>query len=169
MEGPEYKPTKKQRKKDSISFLRDKADKHHSRYVRLRDSEWCSDGVGGPGWYGTCITCSKTGPVAYIDEKGKLRFTRGWDNGHFVSRGHLVVRYEETNVNLQCSFRCNKMRSGEYQKYKAALKLKYGDKVPDELETLAATQRTYKFKKDELLQVIADSKEQIKFYLDKQG
>src|SRR4051812_19945744 len=85
------------------------ADGCFSKYVRLRDCDFKGD-----GWYGTCITCSKTGRV--VREDGG--FERGWDAGHFVSRGNKVVRFDEMNVNLQCAFRCNNMRSGEYEKYR---------------------------------------------------
>lgn len=142
------------------------ADTYFSWYIRLRDSH-LKDGV----WTGTCITCSKSGPVAYMDETsakgrktGAIRYVTGWDAGHFVSRGHKVVRFNEQNVNLQCAFRCNKMNSGEYEKYRLALKDKYGDDVPEELENLARSTTFYKFSKPELLQIIADAKEQIKEY-----
>lgn len=136
-----------------------KADEFFSKYVRLRDSE----PMNGE-YVGTCITCSKTGTVAWRDDSGKLRFTNGWNAGHFIGRGNKVVRFDEMNVNLQCAFRCNKMRSGEYVKYKAALRLKYGDEVPEQLEKLAEETQYYKQTHEELDQVIADSKEQIKFY-----
>lgn len=96
---PLAKPTRK-----TLSELRNEADDWHSWYVRLRD---CS--FDGQQWTGTCITCSKTGVVAYLDpetaKKRKtraVRYTTGWDNGHFVSRGHLITRFNEQNVNLQC-------------------------------------------------------------------
>lgn len=106
--------------------------------------------------------------VAYIDDTAKLRFMRGWDNGHFVSRGNYITRYKEENNNLQCSMRCNKMRSGEYVKYKLALKMKYGDEVPNRLEKLAEGMPgpSYHFKKAELLEIIHDAKEAIKFYTE---
>lgn len=144
----------------SIPKLREEADKWFSKMVRLRDSEPIN-----LEYIGTCITCSKTGTVAYLDDKtGKLRFTKGWNAGHFVTRGNLVVRYDEENVNLQCAFRCNNMRSGETVKYRKALRDKYGDKVPDVLEKLAEKTRHYKLKREELETVIKDSKEAVKFY-----
>lgn len=144
--------------KQTAQQLRKPADKWFSKYIRLRDSV-CT----GDEWVGTCITCTKTGVVAWIDQKNELRFTKGWDNGHFVTRGNYVVRYNEMNCNLQCSFRCNKMRSGEYVKYKSALKDKYGSEVPGELEALADEQPgpTYHFTKAELLQIISDCKTQV--------
>lgn len=141
--------------KRTAQQLKKPADEWFSKYIRLRDSI-CT----GDEWVGTCITCTKTGVVARIDDKGSLRFTKGWDNGHFVTRGNYVVRYNEMNCNLQCSFRCNKMRSGEYVKYKSALKDKYGKEVPGELEALADEQPgpTYHLTKPELLQIIHDNK-----------
>lgn len=139
--------------------LQDPADTVHSRYVRLRDSKYV-DGV----WVGTCMTCSKTGTVAWYDETGTLRFSKGWDGGHFISRGYLSLRYEEENVNLQCSFRCNKLRSGEYQKYKLAIEDKYGEGVYQELERRALLPDSKKrLPKEELLQIIHDSKEYVKY------
>ena len=150
----------------TLSKLRDEADDWHSWYTRIRD---CS--FDGREWVGTCITCSHTGVVAYLDpETAKkrptraVRYTPGWDNGHFVTRGHLVVRFNEQNVNLQCSFRCNRMRSGEYEKYRLAIKEKYGDKVPEQLESVAREYPTYKFGRDELQEIIDTSKEYISQY-----
>jgi hypothetical protein len=149
-----------------LNKLRDEADDWFSWYVRLRDCERV-----GETWVGTCITCSKTGVVAYLDpdtakkrKTGNIRFTAGWDLGHFVSRGNLVVRFDEENCNLQCSFRCNKMNSGEHTKYAIALKAKYGDEIPEKLEKLAQQTTYYKFSRQELEDVIASAKEGIAFY-----
>lgn len=147
--------------KKTVRQLIKETDKYFSRYVRLRDSE-----LEGLVWSGICITCSKSGPVAYIDDRQKLRFVTGWDNGHFVGRGNYVVRFNEENCNLQCSYRCNRLRSGEYVKYKEALRAKYGDHVPESLELLARQQpaTSYKFTREELLGIIKDSRECINFY-----
>ena len=123
-----------------------------SRYVRLRDSEWSSN-----GWLGKCISCSHSGVVVTPDGK----FVAGWDAGHYVTRGNKVVKYDERNVNLQCKFHCNKMLSGNRDKQYPALQEKYGQEVPDELDKLAKDTHYYKFTRDELLQVISDSKEYI--------
>lgn len=63
-----------------------------------------------------------------------------------------------------CAFRCNNMRSGETVKYRAALKEKYGDEVPGELEKMAEENQYYKFTREELEGIIEDSKEQVKWY-----
>jgi len=149
-----------------LNKLRAEADDWFSWYVRLRDSHF-----DGQEWTGTCITCSKTGVVAYLDpatakkrKTGAVRYTNGWDAGHFVTRGHLIVRFNEQNVNLQDSYRCNRMRSGEYEKYRLALKLKYGDEIPEELETWARKYPTYKLSREELEEVIENAKEYIGQY-----
>lgn len=145
--------------KQTIPRMVGVVDKPFSKYVRLRDSERVDN-----EWHGTCITCSKTGVVAYIDETtDKLRFVQGWDNGHFVGRGTWITRFEEENCNLQCSYRCNKLRSGEYQKYKAELKNKYGKEVPARLEAMAQEHpdRSYRFSREELIQLRNDCNEYI--------
>lgn len=136
-------------------------DKPFSRYIRLRDSERVDD-----RWVGKCITCNKTGLVAWIDENDNIRFVKGWDAGHFISRGVHQLRFDEENVNLQCSFHCNKMKSGNLEKYKPALDFKYGDGTWEKLSKLAQQDGSHKlFTKAEYLQMNEDSKQQIKWYL----
>lgn len=153
-------------KRKTLSELRKEADEWHSWYVRIRDCEF-----DGKQWTGTCITCSRTGVVAYLDpdtakkrKTGPVRYISGWDCGHFVSRGHLILRFNEENTNLQCSFRCNRMRSGEYEKYRLALKDKYGVEVPEHLESIARLYPTYKFNREELQEVIDTAKAYIDAY-----
>ncbi len=137
------------------------ADDIFSKAVRLRDSEYRPE---HKGWLGTCITCSKYGLIARIDEDGDLRFVKGWDAGHFIGRGTKVTRFDEENVNLQCAFACNKMKSGNIEKYKPALDNKYGEGTYRKLEDLAQDTQYYKFSKDELLGIIHDSRETVAFY-----
>jgi hypothetical protein len=152
------KATTKKRKKSPKTLLKKSAWEWFSRYVRLRDSEFKED-----GWYGTCITCSKTGRVAWIDDKSKLRFVRGWDAGHYITRGNWYLRHDEENVNLQCSFHCNKMKSGNLEKYKPALDLKYGDGTRKKLDKEARNNPTYNPPSEELEQVVHDAKEYINY------
>jgi hypothetical protein len=56
------------------------------------------------------------------------------------------------------------LRSGEYEKYRIALKQKYGDEVPEELEALARSNPTYHFKKLELETIISEAKEYVLNY-----
>lgn len=156
------------KKVEPMTKLKKRADDWNSWYVRLRD---CS--FNGSEWVGTCITCSKTGVVAYLDPETAqkrptkaIRYVSGWDNGHFISRGRLVVRYNDQNVNLQCSYRCNRMRSGEYEKYRLALKDKYGNEVPEQLENIARTYPTYKLSRPELEEVIDNAKEYLSQFVE---
>lgn len=149
-----------------LNKLRKEADEWHSRYIRLRDCTF-----NGQQWIGTCITCTKTGVVAYLDPDTakkrvtkNIRYTSGWDNGHFMGRGELVTRFNEQNVNLQCSYRCNGLRHGEHEKYRLALKLKYGDEVPEQLENLVRTTSYFKLDRAYLEQIIAMSKEYVLAY-----
>lgn len=80
--------------------------------------------------------------------------------------GGLLTGNLKMNVNLQCAMRCNKMRSGEYEKYRSALRTKYGDEVPGKLEKLAQETTYYKFSKPELLEIIHDAKESIRYYAE---
>ena len=149
-------PVKKKPKLKPLLKLRKDADIWFSRYVRLRDSEQDLQG----DWYGTCITC----PTTYLVVNRDNKYQKSVNAGHFVSRGHLVVRFDELNVNLQC-VRCNKWKGGEYTKYRFALKEKYGNHVPEELEQLANDQKNYRLSREELTQVIHDAKECIDWML----
>lgn len=134
-------------------------DEAFSKYVRLRDSIYT-----GKEWYGQCITCSRQGSVAWVDETDKVRYSPGWDAGHFISRGEKVLRFDEENVNLQCSYRCNRMRSGEHEKYKQALNDKYGEGTYQKLEKTAHDTTYYKLGKPELLQILHDAKTAVAYY-----
>lgn len=149
----------RKQKTPTITMLRRKADELFSHYVKLRDSERRED-----GFWGTCITCAFSRQVAWFDETGKLRYSRGWDAGHFVGRGNLYLRYDEENVNLQCSFRCNRMRSGEISKYRIALDNKYGTGTAQKLELSAAINCNYHLKKPELEEIIHNCITAINFY-----
>lgn len=154
------KATSKRRKKSPKTVLKKTAWEWFSRYVRLRDSSFKED-----GWYGTCITCSKSGKVAWVDEKNTLRFIRGWDAGHYISRGNWYLRHDEENVNLQCSFHCNKMKSGNIEKYKVALDMKYGDGTRKRLDDAAKKNPIYNPPVSELEQIIQDSKVEVEHML----
>lgn len=111
------------------------------------------------------MTCSKIGLVAWLDEKGVLRFVKGWDAGHFISRGVQQLRFDEENVNLQCSFHCNKMKSGNLEKYKPALNMKYGDGTWEKLSKVAQEEGSHRlFTKAEYLEMNEDFKQQVAWY-----
>lgn len=149
-------PRPKKQSTPKWTTLRRKADKEFAHYIRIRDS-WYEDGA----WVGLCITCERKCLV--IDANGKWQKSNGW--GHFITRGFFALRYDEENVNLQCSH-CNAWMDKETMLsfYKKALVGKYGDdtdkklvkqaKQPDKRPTIA-----------ELEQIIHDAKESLLFYL----
>lgn len=96
-----------------------------------------------------CITCKKR---------------EHWKNvhaGHFVKRSVNSLRYDSENVNGQCG-QCNVYKYGEQYAYSKALDEKYGDGTAKKLFDRRGEQ--HKFTKEELQQIIDDSKEEIKFY-----
>jgi 5-methylcytosine-specific restriction endonuclease McrA len=101
--------------KKSVSYLKKKADKVFSIYVRNRDRN-------------ICITCGSTDrPQA----------------GHYIPRQHLNTRYDEWNVNCQC-YVCNCIKKGNMDEYVIALMDKYGDGIIRELKKLKKIPRQMK-------------------------
>lgn len=96
-----------------MNFDIETLDKLFSEYVRLRDSDQ----------YGMirCISCGKRVKWQYADA------------GHFVSRSHINLRFDENNVNSQC-VDCNRFKSGNLEKYKRGLIIKHGRFIIDYLE-----------------------------------
>ena len=93
------------KKRVKITTLKRKADKVFSLWIRERDKN-------------ICITCGREGN----------------QNGHYVSRSWMNLRYDEKNCNCQCVV-CNVFKNGNMDEYALALKRKYG---PDILEELNA-------------------------------
>lgn len=83
----------------------DTLDKVFSEYIRLRDSDQ----------YGMihCISCGKR--VAWKQA----------DAGHYISRSHMNLRFDEKNINAQCR-ECNRFKSANIENYKRGLIQKYG-------------------------------------------
>lgn len=129
------------KKLKAVKQLKKDADKFFSIYIRLRDSD---NGVG------SCISC------------GATKHWKELQNGHFVSRSSSTLRYDEENCNAQC-VGCNMFKQGNQYAYALALDLKYGDGTANKLHDRRF--ETHKFSKDELEEIIADSKTQIDFYL----
>jgi len=108
------------------------ADKWFSLYIRLRD---CDDnGIG------RCCSC------------GAVHNWRTLQNGHFVNRGNLPLRFSEVNCNAQC-VKCNMFDEGNIIGYYRFMVRKHDEKVIDELNY--AKNRTIKLGKFEL-KIIAD-------------
>jgi hypothetical protein len=96
-----------------MTFDLETLDRLFSEYVRLRDADQ----------YGMirCISCGKRVKWQYADA------------GHFVSRKHMSLRFDNNNVNSQC-VDCNRFKSGNLKKYKRGLIIKHGCFIIDYLE-----------------------------------
>lgn len=123
--------------KNSISSLKKKADKYFSLYVRHRDSR---NGLV------ECITCGVEKPINQMQA------------GHFVSRRVNKLRFDEENVNAQCTG-CNMFKQGEQYLYSKVLDMKYGDGTAEKL--MSQRHQTHKFTVDELERIIDESKASI--------
>lgn len=93
-----------------MADLKRKLDTVFSQYIRLRDA----DGYG----YIHCISC------------GKIVFWKEADNGHFINRKHMSLRFSETNCNAQCRA-CNRFDEGNMTGYNLGLIKKYGHQTID--------------------------------------
>lgn len=120
------KPVKS--KKVSISVLKKKADKVFSDFIRKRDK-------------GKCFTC------------GCVKEWKQQQNGHYITRGCIATRYDETNCHCQC-VACNIFKCGNYTAYSLKMIEKYGVEKLEELE---------KIKQDSMVNIKKYGKE---FYLD---
>lgn len=96
--------------------LKKELDTIFSRFIRWRDK-------------GQCYTCFKK------DDPKRMQ------NGHFVPRQYLAVRFSEVNCHCQC-YACNMLYNGQPSRFAQHLKEDFGDSIVDELE--AERQKTTK-------------------------
>jgi 5-methylcytosine-specific restriction endonuclease McrA len=113
-------------KKASRKTIITKLDNIFSQYIRLRYSK---------NEISECVTCGKQ------DHWKKLQA------GHFVSRKHYATRWDEDNVQVQCSG-CNVFRYGEQYLFSKYL----GVDLSEEL--LIKSRKIQKFTDSELLDMI---------------
>ncbi len=104
----------------SISFYKKKLDAIFSKFIRARDK-------------GQCYTCPKKDDPKYMQ------------NGHFVPRQYLAVRYDEINCNCQC-YACNMLYNGQPSAYALNLIRDHGPDIVDKLNQ----KRYVTFKVDQL-------------------
>lgn len=97
----------KKEKLRPMAQLKKDLDKVFSIFIRQRDK-------------GVCFTCG---------DKKRWKYQH---NGHFISRTHLAVRWDEYNCNCQC-VGCNVFKSGNYIEYTMRLIEKYGHEKVEEL------------------------------------
>lgn len=95
-------------KKRSVAKLKKELDTLFSRFIRYRDD-------------GQCYTCPKK------DDPKKMQ------NGHFVPRQYLAVRYDEVNNHCQC-YACNMLYNGQPSRYAVRLERDYGKGTVEMLE-----------------------------------
>jgi len=134
----------KSKNKNNLSLIKKKADIAFSKYIRYRDGQKRVD-----EWYSLCITCDRWLPLKQMHA------------GHFQSRRFSATRYNDENVNAQCSG-CNTFNQGEQYKYAKALEMKYGDGTANKLEQLA--RGYHKLTVEELEGIINEAKHNIGHY-----
>ena len=91
------------------AWYKKELDRIFSIYIRNRDE-------------GQCFTCPKK------DDPKKMQ------NGHFVPRQYLAVRWDEINCNCQC-YACNLLYGGQGATYAIRLAEKYGQEKVNWLES----------------------------------
>lgn len=87
-----------------------------SKFIRARDADWRGSC--------RCISC------------GAIRnYKDGIDAGHYIDQGSdYALKFDEINVNAQCSNYCNRMKSGNKILYRIGLVRKYGEEAVKKLE-----------------------------------
>ena len=135
---PIYKKKKSTSTKKKPNLIT-KLDKVFSQYIRLRDTM--------PNGYCKCISC------------GKIKSFSDIDAGHYFSRTHMGTRFDEDNVNGECTY-CNRFYSSHLVGYQENLIRKIGIGRYDRLKLLASTPKHWcDF---ELEEMIKHYKEEVK-------
>lgn len=111
-----------------------KLDKIFSLYIRTRD---CLSTTGDPE-YGNCFTC------------GKRLHIKSAHCGHFISRRHHIIRWDDRNAHLQGP-ECNTFRGGAPHDYFVKMEEFYGREVVDELMSLKTQAAKFSIKELEEL------------------
>ncbi len=112
--GRAYKQAgKKLPRKSSKKALIEKADRLFSQYIRHRDA----DGRGNC----RCVTCERVAPISEMQ------------CGHFVSRIHKSLRWDDRNAAAQC-VACNMFNEGRKDVYSVRLVEKYGPHILFDLQ-----------------------------------
>ena len=122
-------------KKPTRSKLVKKLDAVFSQYIRLSNADNNKNCI--------CVTCSKT------------IFWKEIQAGHFMSRKHYSIRWDERNVKPQCAA-CNVFRYGEQYKYSLYL----GDNLSKQL--LSDSRVIRKFTSDELEEMVTHYSNEVK-------
>ena len=103
---------KPKKKTETLSSLHKKLWKIFSEYIRRRNAS-CD--------YAACCSC------------GRVTLWKDMDAGHFISRVHAYLKYDERNVHAQCKG-CNAFKQGNYAGYREFMIKTYGVKVVEQME-----------------------------------
>ena len=120
-------------KKPARKTIITKLDNIFSQYIRLRYSK---------NEIAECVTC------------GKQDHWKKQQAGHFISRKHYATRWDEDNVQVQCSG-CNVFRYGEQYLFSKYL----GNNLSEQL--LIKSRKIQKFTDNELLEMIDIYKDKV--------
>ena len=100
------------RKDRSMAWLKREMDAVFSQYIR---NKYSVNGIC------TCYTCGKKLPIKQMQ------------NGHFISRGYLITRWNENNCRPQCAG-CNIFGGGKPLDFEDHLKEELGDELVEEMK-----------------------------------
>lgn len=134
------------KKAKTLPKLKKELDSIFSRFIRLKDAD--ENGIA------ECVTCGKK------DHWKKLQ------NGHFMSRRHQSIRWDEDNCGVQC-YSCNVMQQGKQYEYSIYIDKKHGKGKADEL--LLKSKQSLKLDYFDFETMIKRYKEEVEFHLKRIG
>jgi hypothetical protein len=124
--------------KKILSTLIKKLDKVFSEFIRLRDAD--ENGIC------RCISC------------GARHHWKEMDNGHYIKRQHMVLRYDTNNCHAQCRT-CNWLKQGNDSEYRKALVTMWDESEVIRLEWFGS--QTRKWSAFELEYLIKDYSQKV--------
>lgn len=116
----------------SIDWLKGKATNKFNAWIRNRDRD---------GDYFTCISCNRTLRIVNYANGGN------YHAGHYYPGTESALKYNEVNVNGQCS-QCNTHLHSNAIGYRKGLVKKYGEEKVLELDQLDAIYKREHYKWD---------------------
>jgi len=111
------------KKKKTLTKWKKDCDAIYSRYIRLSKSN---------KGYCTCVTCGVRKPIKEMQ------------NGHYVPRDCLYLRFVDMNCHPQC-ISCNIMKDGNKVNYALFMIRTYGQDVLERLDDLKNHNRLFKY------------------------
>ena len=114
-----------------MSLPHKELEKWFSDYIRLLKADWKG--------FANCYTCNKREYWKYLQD------------GHYIPRGNMILKYSEINNKPQC-YDCNCTKAGNLEVFRAKLIQEYGFEKVEELEGLKHS--TYKYSQSEMRDLI---------------